>query len=102
MQYVCSGTSKSAFLASSQKLLPPLFRDHLGNANTCVLSCQDSESLRAARCSPCPMQVGSILLWEEYEQLVFLFTREERENGIILQMNDFSFLWRDACLYKGY
>jgi hypothetical protein len=48
------------------------------------------------------MQVGSILLWEEYEQLVFLFTREERENGIILQMNDFSFLWREACLYKGY
>lgn len=32
-----------------------------------------------------------MLLWEEYEQLVSLFTREERENGISLQMNDLSF-----------
>lgn len=49
-----------------------------------------------------PTQVCPIRLWEEEEQLFFLLTRENRGNGISLQMNDLSLLWREASLYKGY
>lgn len=49
-----------------------------------------------------PTQVCPIRLREEEEQLFFLLTRENRGNGISLQMNDLSLLWREASLYKGY
>lgn len=49
-----------------------------------------------------PTQVCPIRLWEEEEQLFFLLTRETQGNGISLQMNDLSLLWREASLYKGY